>query len=588
MKKGSNFRQMMHPGKLLVFIIVLSFTQTCDTTRKIEESSTCSSAKSEILYNGIELPEVWPPRYPKPDGPQDMAVPYLNDIPSVIPVNLGRQLFIDNFLIEETDLVRTFHYPEYYNENPILKVDSPWEYTQEGYPYAAPFSDGVWYDEIDQKYKMWYSTGGGEYNKQVKRFYAVTAYAESEDGIHWDKPQLDVVKGTNLVNIRTRDSNTMWLDKEEKDPMKRYKLFNVENVLADEDGKFWCYNLKYSPDGIHWSETISRSGKINDRSTVFYNPFRSKWVFSIRTPASGMRARNYFEHSDPEIGVSLINITSANIPDKSDSVVFWFVPWKNELRHPNPEYMEYTGIYNLDAIAYESLFLGYFSVWQGPHNKICDRLGIQKRNELAIGFSRDGFHWHRPDKNRFLPVNEADGAWNQGNIQSACGAPLIVGDSLYFYMSGRTTCDSYWDACSSTGLAKLRRDGFASMDAGSDEGTLLTRKLLFDGEYLFVNADASQGEIVAEVLDKNGKTISDFSKDKCKPIKINGTKIILNWESGKTLKKYSGNPIRIKFYLKNASLYSFWVSKYKTGESGGYTSGGGPGLNPSGRDLPQK
>jgi hypothetical protein len=540
----------------------------------------------EILYNGIELPEFWPPQYPVPEKPQNMPVPYLENVPEIITINEGRQLFIDNFLIEKTDLVRTFHYPKYSSENPILKVDKPWEFTQEGYPYAAPFSDGVWYDEIDKKYKMWYSTGGGEYNKKVKRFYAVTAYAESEDGIHWKKPELDVVKGTNLVDIRTRDSNTMWLDKEEKDPMKRYKLFNVENDW--EDGNVWRYVVKYSPDGIHWSKGISRSGRIGDRSTVFYNPFRNKWVFSIRTSVSGMRARNYFEHSDPELGVSLINNTSVKLTNKSDSIVYWFVPWENELRHPKPEYKEYTGIYNLDAIAYESLLLGYFSVWQGPHNKICDSLGIQKRNEVAIGFSRDGFHWQRPDMNRFFPVNEADVAWNQGNIQSACGVPLIVGDSLYFYISGRRTCDSYWDACSSTGLAKLRRDGFASMDANSDEGTLLTRKLTFDGEYLFVNADASQGEIFAEVLDKNGNPIRGFSKDKCKPVKINGTKTILKWEEGKTLKEYSGKPIKIKFYLKNASLYSFWVSKYKTGESGGYTSGGGPGLHPSGRDLPQK
>lgn len=577
-KSRFNMKDIFIGISLLLLIIHLGCVE------KEKGSAINSTEVSKILYNGIELPEIWPPRYSEPAEPQDMLVPYLDIFPDIIKINEGRQLFIDNFLIEKTDLIRNFHYPKYSSENPVLKVDKPWEYTQEGYPYAAPFSDGVWYDEIDKKYKMWYSTGGGEYNKKVKRFYAVTAYAESEDGIHWKKPELDVVKGTNLVDIRTRDSNTIWLDKEEKDPMKRYKLFNVENDW--EDGTFWRYVLKYSPDGIHWSEGTSRSGKIGDRSTVFYNPFRKKWVFSIRTSVSRMRARDYFEYSDAETGVSLVNNTPANSDDKKDSVVYWFVPWKNELKHPNPEYRKFTGIYNLDAIAYESLFLGFFSVWQGPHNNICDSLGIQKRNEIAIGYSRDGFHWHRPDMNRFLSVNESEGAWNQGNIQSVNGVPLIVGDSLYFYMSGRKTCDSFWDACSGTGLAKLRRDGFASMDANKSEGTLLTRKLNFDGEYLFVNADASQGQLKAEILDGNGKIINGYSKEQCIPVQINSTKAVIKWEGNKTLKSLAGKPVRIRFYNTNASLFSFWISKYRTGESEGYTAGGGPGLHASGRDFP--
>lgn len=575
---------MFNIKDIFIFISLLSIIIPLGCAEK--ESAVSSTEESEILYNGIELPKIWPPRYSEPTEPQNMPVPYLEIFPEIITINEGRQLFIDDFLIEKTDLSRSFHYPKYSSENPILKADKPWEYTQEGYPYVAPFSDGVWYDEIDKKYKMWYATGGGKYNKKVKRFYAVTAYAESEDGIHWEKPELDVVKGTNLVDIRIRDSNTMWLDKEEKDPMKRYKLFNVENDW--EDGEFWRYALRYSSDGIHWSDLVARSGIIGDRSTVFYNSFRDKWIFSIRSNVAGMRARNYYENSDAETGVSLINNSSANSDNKKDSVVFWFVPWKNELKHPKPEYREYTGIYNLDAIPYESLLLGFFSVWQGPPNNICDSLGIQKRNEIAIGFSRDGFHWHRPDMNRFLPVSESDGSWNQGNIQSVSGVPLIVGDSLYFYMSGRETCNSFWDACSSTGLAKLRRDGFASMDAYKFEGTLLTRKLNFSGEYLFVNVDASLGELKAEILDGNGKIINGYSKEQCIPVQINSTKTVIKWEGNKTLKSLSGKPIRIRFYVTNSSLFSFWISKYHTGESEGYTAGGGPGLHTSGRDLPIK
>ncbi len=118
-----------------------------------------------LLPNGIELPEEWPPKHPVPEVPVDMPVPYLANVPDIIPVNTGRQLFVDDFLIEKTDLTRVFLYPHYFKGNPVLEPDKPWEYSAAGYPYAAPFSDGIWYDEKDKKFKMWYSTGGGD------RFY---------------------------------------------------------------------------------------------------------------------------------------------------------------------------------------------------------------------------------------------------------------------------------------------------------------------------------------------------------------------------------------------------------------------------------
>jgi len=542
---------------------------------------TPDGAKETTLCNGIILPKEWPPRYPVPNKPTDMPVPYLENIPDIIPVSLGRQLFIDDFLIEETDLIRTFHSPHYYKGNPVLGPDKPWEYTASGYPYAAPFSDGVWYDEKDRKFKMWYSTGGGKLNQKTDRFNVVTAFAISDDGIHWEKPVLDIVSGTNLVDIRFRDSNTVWLDKNEPDSTKRYKLFNVEIGWPDDR---WRFVLKYSSDGIHWSEGVAQSGDIYDRSTVFYNPFRDKWVFSLRVRYDIGRCRNYLENDDPEIGASLAHRTWGAI-DKN--IVYWFGPWEKELTNPNPEYCDIKPqIYNHDAIAYESLMLGFFSVWQGPENETCEKLSIQKRNEVAIGFSRDGFHWHRPDMNRFFPVDETKGAWNFGNIQSVCGAPIIVFDSLYFYMSGRKQNTVFWDSFSSTGLATLRRDGFASLDAGQHEGTLLTRKLKFDGEFLFVNADASNGQLLAEVLNEKGQIIDGYSKDQCLPVKVNGTKLAIEWKNMKKLENLSGKTIQIRFYLKNTAFYSFWISKYSTGESSGYTAGGGPNLHPSGKDIP--
>jgi hypothetical protein len=47
--------------------------------------------------------------------------------PDVIPIDVGRQLFVDDFLIEDTTLARRFHRAEYYSGNPVLWPNTRWE-----------------------------------------------------------------------------------------------------------------------------------------------------------------------------------------------------------------------------------------------------------------------------------------------------------------------------------------------------------------------------------------------------------------------------------------------------------------------------
>ena len=113
---------------------------------------------------------VWPPKIK--DVPTEPVTPaYLTSPPAVIPIDVGRQLFVDDFLIEKTTLTRTHHRPTYHPKNPVLTG-------------GMVFSDGVFYDPQDKHFKMWYLAKGG------------TAYATSKDGLTWEKPQLDVMKGT--------------------------------------------------------------------------------------------------------------------------------------------------------------------------------------------------------------------------------------------------------------------------------------------------------------------------------------------------------------------------------------------------------
>ncbi len=521
-----------------------SFYSTAMTRRQLLQLAAAAPLPGEhVLDNGISLPDSWPPRRDSlPYEP--MPVPYLESPPQVIPIDTGRQLFVDDFLIAESTLTRVFHSAEYHPACPIVRPDRPWETNAAG-PVAMPFSDGVWYDPNDRLFKLWYMAG----------YWGPLAYASSTDGIHWEKPPVGVRPGTNIVLDIPRGSTTVWLDHRTEHPGRRFKLFRQ---IASAPPTF---ALHFSPDGIHWSGPVALSGTSKDRSTLFYNPFRKVWVYSLKDDNRDGRMRRYWENRDIIAGFDWTKRTAP--------------PWvgADPLDAQRPGLRSPAQLYNLDCVAYESLLLGLFTIWRGQPS---DRA---KPNEVLAGFSRDGFHWSRPHRKALLAVSERHGDWNWANVQSAGGCLLVVRDKLYFYCSARAGVPGSKDSgVCTTGLATLRRDGFASLQAGTAGGTMTTRPVEFTGAYVFVNAAAASGELRVEILDSAGKPALQCSAANCEPIRADGTCIPVRWKGVKELSRIHGLPLRFRFHLRSGALYSFWVSPNESGASRGYVAAGGPGF----------
>jgi len=510
-------------------------------------------AQTISLPNGISISVS--PATRKPTQELQVA-PYLSNPPAVIPIDVGRQLFVDDFLIEQTNMWRVGHRPVMYSGNPIL-TPGPRDTAN----LAMPYSDGVWFDPTDNLFKMWYDGGPGN----------AVCYATSTDGRNWTRPELadPAVPNTNCVATigGGRDSNTVWLDPLDTNPARRFKMFALYNVPQ--------MNIYFSADGLHWSEPQPNTiNSLSDRTTVFYNPFRHVWVESARmkadlpatdlAPARTTRARYYSESTD------LVNWTP-----QDPSSVYWTGPDDRDPPYspggPLPE------LYNLDAVAYESVMVGMFSwFYPGPSqdNNYADGPNLV---ELGVGFSRDGFSWVRPTRgagpNAFIPAANDTESWNAFNTQSVGGAFLVVGDELWFYFSGRTLKKPASGA-GSTGLATLRRDGFYSVDAPADGGFLTTHPVSFHGNHFFVNA---VGTVAVEVLDAAGNVIPSFSRDNCVAFSGDSTHAEIGWR-GADLGSLSGQPVRFRFYVPNGSLYSFWVTPSASGASYGYVAAGGPGF----------
>ncbi|MHC5138953.1 MAG: glycosyl hydrolase family 32 [Planctomycetota bacterium] len=439
--------------------------------------------------------------------------------------------------------------------------------------YAAPFSGGVCYDPADNLFKLWYT----RYRPSA------TCYATSKDGIHWTKPELDIEAGTNIVLNPEKgfNSTTIMLDQWTKNPNERFKYFASEYFGTRADGGVWGFSYRISADGIHWSEPMGNNDIWGDRSTAFYNPFRKVWVLSQRTEGKGDdsvgRSRSYLEGATARDMVE--KITYNEFEDVEGESVLWTGADKLDPHHTDARFADVEPqLYTLDAFPYESVMIGQFSIWQGPENDICGEHNLQKRNGILLGFSRDGFHWDRPSRKRFIGSTWDRRSWRYGNVQSCASGALVVGDKLYFYFSAHPAPKSkWWDTDAVTGLAMLRRDGFASMDASGKPGILTTRPVTFKGKDLFVNVDCPEGELKVEVLDKDGDVVEPFTLANCEPVSVDKTLVKVNWQD-KNLSALAGKPVRFRFHLENGSLYSFWVSPDKSGASHGYVGAGGPGF----------
>ena len=527
--------------------------------------------QGELLYNGILLPEVWPPRHMDSSSYLPMPVPYIDRPPAVIPIDVGRQLFIDNFLIAETDLERKMYKARKLAFNPVFKPETVLEQGPYGIPGASPKDGGIWWDPKDKLFKMWYEAG----------WLYTMAYATSKDGIHWDRPLLDIEPGTNrLVPDLVLDSTTVWLDHFTKNPNERFKMFvRFPNEIPDVQRRFNTGLCLVSPDGIHWSKPVE-TGFCGDRSTLFYNPFRKKWVYSIRnTGELGRspigRSRFYHEHSD--------FLQGCRWTDKEP--VFW--TGADNMDIPDPDTGEKPQLYNLSAVGYESIMLGLHQIHHGPKNEVCLEQGVPKITELMVSFSRDGFHWDRPDREPFIRAERKPGYWDRGYVQSVGGICTVVGDQLWFYYIGfrgdqsklsTTYVKNGMHSYGSTGVAVLRRDGFASMSAGGETGTLTTRPVTFKGEYLFVNVNCSSGQLKVEALDEGFTPIAPFSLANCQPVTVDSTIHQVKWSKAATLSSLKNKKVRFRFHLEKGDLYAFWVSPNKSGASMGYNAAGGPGF----------
>ncbi|MBP86915.1 MAG: hypothetical protein CMJ64_09385 [Planctomycetaceae bacterium] len=514
-------------------------------------------------------------------------------IPSLAaePIDIGsrRELFVDDYLIDRltSEAELRLHHPT--PREIVMVHGEPWEGNTT--TYHCVFKDG-------DRYRMFYVGRNSTIRKgQLNIGPSSFCYAESEDGIHWRKPKLGLSefqgsKANNIVmNTAAADQHNARLGAP--------AVFRDENPQATRDARYKMFLSSKSPigmlpmkspDGIHWSpmsdKPVVTNGAFDSMNLAFWDSERGEYRAYWRYFTGGTTNEKEWKPA----GVRAIRTAS------SKDLLHWEA--QADLSYQSSREMELyeNGIhpYNraphlligfpvryVDRAGAPSLTPSDGSDRAGPERirnwpasmgalpdfeqrraraALSERYGSALTEGLFMS-SRDGVNFHRWDEGFLRPGIERPGTWNYGqqfvawrSVETAStleGAP----NELSLYPSEGT-----WLGKKGKTLRRytLRLDGFVSAHASAKGGELLTKPIVFSGQRLSLNfATSAAGSIRVGIEHPNGKSIDGFSLADCPPHFGDTLDRAVVWNNQQEPGQLAGTPVRLRFVLQDADLYSF-------------------------------
>ncbi len=440
----------------------------------------------------------------------------------------GPYFVVDDRIIEDRWMIERFVVPfEKYSNNPVVKKSLPWE-------GKGPFMGGtVLYDVQNDLYKMWYLVWDSlAYYDKLPYSYNI-CYAESKDGIKWEKPMLNLFdrrgtidKNNNFIKLGRQKTQGIDVELNPAPNSPAEKYIAIHN---DSGGVF----VSYSVDGKEFKcsyESPAVWYHSDTRNNIVFDEVRDRWFMFVRPRAY---AGEGFKH---------VNRRRVAVKESDD-----LVHWTHERTIIVPEEGDVTDFYGMTVFRRGDLFIGFLQIYDaGKTDKVS--------SELV--WSYDAYQWSRlPLGTKKSPLNYGKGNdWDAGQVYMG-DKPIVKEDEMWFYYTGNKTTHNVMGT-PAIGLAKTKTDRFFGARSLPDTlGRILTRPFEVDGD-LFINADV-EGEIRVEVRSAiRDETLEGWGADACTPIVGSVLDAPISW-GGKKLSDLKGKMVRLRFQLKDGTLYSF-------------------------------
>ena len=436
--------------------------------------------------------------------------------------------FVDDHLIDQLEnLTHQLNRPT--KREVSIEHNEPWEGNTCG--YHTVFQDG-------NIFRMYYR-GSHHDPVSTKTPHEVTCYAESTDGIHWTKPNLNLFafngsKKNNIVWVETgaHDFSPFKDPNPNASPEAQYK------ALARGDGGLHAFQ---SPDGIHWTRltdhAVITEGKFDSQNLAFWDMQKQCYVDFHR----GFR-----EVGDQKVR-DILTCTSTD-----------FLNWTD------PQYITQVGapvqqLYTNQIIPYyraPHIYMG-FPMRFVPERTVYDiaKGGV---SDGVFMTSRNGQDFHRWPEAFIRPgLNHENWicrntmiAW--GMLETASNIPGQPELSIY-------AAEHYYSAtrCDQLRRHSLRLDGFTSLHANATQGQLITKPFTFEGKTLTLNFSTSAiGKLSIEIQTPNGQPVENFTHNTCDDTFGDATQHTVTWQNNSDISHLSNTPIRLNMHMQDADLFA--------------------------------
>lgn len=475
-----------------------------------------------------------------------------------------------------------------YSKEAVIAQTKPWELT------IAWTS--VYRNPKTGKYQLWYQAYAGLKAGVEKPLVNVVAYAESDDGITFRKPELDFFPfkdhaKTNIVLIGNgigdgageRYCCSVLVDEKETDPARRYKMAYYDWSIVKGRPEAGLH-VAFSPDGIKW--TKHEKGPLWETSFDRYpQPAFSDEDILLETPREGKPPRRMWRYSMTmsdaadlfydTIRQSYVIYGKMWIDSPSGSGQWKhamgrseskdFLNWSKGQLLLTPDDLDPTDVdfHTTPVFLYKGV---YFCL-----NQILDRKN-KGVIDIELSTSRDGFNFERLYRTeKFLPHNPGGDSFD-GRAIFSNSTPVFLDDEIRFYYGAynETPIGGGYEESrpkNGVGLATIPLDRFGGIKpvAKSEQTTMkpvenigqVTLKPidLTGVTAITVNADAAKGAVRIEVLNDKGYRMRGFTKADATPMSGDELRHPVAWKD-KKLSDLPAGKYQLRVHLDNATLYA--------------------------------
>ena len=442
-----------------------------------------------------------------------------------------RQLFLDDVGVEKIDsLKHTLHQPK--KRGAVIRSANPEQMIQ---TRTAP----VW-DPACKLYKFWV-------------LGIDDGFWQSPDGLHW-------VPGPK-TNLRT---DMVVYDPLDADSSRRFKAALLNEGFA------------VSADGVQWTKLDIPKIPSSDEGNFSYDPKHGLYIQTVKRGGPHGRAvaiatsKDFMTWTDHGVVFSADKLDQElgrkNIEARREDASF-----QQSLYDDQSIYN--VDVYNMGVFHYEGLYLGMPAFYHAT-GSVPNYPNTEGFHLVQLACSRDLKDWHRlGDRQPFLgPSRRDSGAYDLTQILPP-SAPVLRNDELWFYYTGlkyrvnwryvgtfpngeHVPLPDFDRDAGAVCLAVLRRDGFVSLDAGDEAGTLLTNRFALPEGTLHVNTDTTEGLLQVTVCDETGQPITGFEQSQ--EIRSDKTAVAVSWSDAK-LEDLRGRNVQLRFTLQKGQLFSYWI-----------------------------